>query len=278
MEDVERVIEILKGMGGAVVACSGGVDSTFLLKLVAMSGIRALAVTSVSASHPEWDVRMAAEMAVLTGLPYRTILTRELENPGYSSNGPDRCYHCKNELFADLRRIADEEGLECVLDGSTSDDRLDFRPGLRAARAHGVRSPLMEAGLGKVQIRQCSKRLGLPTWDKPSSPCLSSRVAYGIPITEERLRKISLSESALRELGLREFRVRDHGTVARLEVSPEEFRFALDIRDEIVRKLKKHFKFVSLDLEGFRTGSLNRVLDPGKDFYSQGKAGEGGAG
>ena len=262
MDKLERVIEILKGMDGAVVACSGGVDSTFLLKLAAMSGIRTLAVTSASPSHPEWDLRAASEMAALIGAPHRIIRTDELENPKYSANGPDRCYHCKNELFAALRRIAGEEGLECVLDGSTADDALDFRPGFLAARSHGVRSPLMEAGLGKKEIRWHSRRLGLPTWEKPSSPCLASRVPYGTPITGERLNKIFLSEAALRELGLREFRVRDHGTVARLEVAREEFQFALEIKDEIIKKLKKHFKFVSLDLEGFRSGSLNTALDP----------------
>ncbi|MDA8387403.1 MAG: ATP-dependent sacrificial sulfur transferase LarE [Nitrospiraceae bacterium] len=261
MKDIERLIDILKGMGGAVVACSGGVDSTFLLKLAALSGIRALAVTSASPSHPEGDVRAAGEMAAAIGVPHRTISTGELENPAYSSNGPDRCYHCKNELFAALRRIAEEEGLQSVIDGSTSDDRLDFRPGLKAALAHGVRSPLMEAGLGKDEIRRYSKRLGLPTWDKPSSPCLASRVPYGTPITEERLRRIGLAEEALRGLGLKVFRVRDHGAVARLEVAREEFQFAFDARDEILKKLKTHFEFVSLDLEGFRTGSLNRLLD-----------------
>ena len=261
MEDVERVIEILKGMRGAVVALSGGVDSAFLLKLVGMSGIRALAVTSASPSHPEWDLRAAAEIAALAGVPHKVIRTHELENPEYSANGPDRCYHCKNELFAALRRIAEEEGLECVLDGSTADDLQDYRPGLKAARAHGVRSPLMEAGFGKDEIRLHSRRLGLPTWAKPSSPCLSSRIPYGTPVTEERLRRIFLSEAALRELGLKEFRVRDHGTVARLEVSMEEFRFALGMKDEIVKELKKHFKFISLDLEGFRSGSLNGAID-----------------
>ncbi|MDA8085418.1 MAG: ATP-dependent sacrificial sulfur transferase LarE [Nitrospiraceae bacterium] len=267
----ERLAGIIKGLGSAVVACSGGVDSTFLLKAVKLSGIRALAVTSASASHPEWDVRTAVDMAAATGVAHRIIRTRELENPDYSSNTPMRCYACKDELFRALGEIAKNEGFAHVIDGSTADDISDFRPGLRAARHHGVRSPLMEAGLGKNEIRQLSRQLGLPTWDKPSSPCFASRVPYGTPITEARLARIALSETALRELGLREFRVRDHGDVARVEVAPEEFPFAFGIREGIVERLRAHFRFVCLDLEGFRTGSLNRVLDGGRDM-------DGGAG
>ncbi|MDA8326181.1 MAG: ATP-dependent sacrificial sulfur transferase LarE [Nitrospiraceae bacterium] len=257
---LERLIDIIKGLGSAVVAFSGGVDSTFLLKAVKLSGIRALAVTSASPSHPEWDVRAAVDMAAATGVPHRIIRTRELEDPRYSSNTPERCYSCKDELFTALGEIAAHEGFTHVIDGSTADDLMDFRPGLKAARTHGVRSPLMEAGLGKNEIRELSRRLGLPTWDRPSSPCLASRVPYGTPITEARLRKIALSETALRALGLREFRVRDHGDVARVEVAPEEFQFAVKMKDEIVKALRAHFRFVCLDLEGFSSGSLNRVL------------------
>ena len=261
MVNLERLIEILKDLESVVVACSGGVDSTFLLKAVKLSGVRALAVTSASASHPQWDIETAAGMAAGIGVPHRIIKTRELQNRGYFENTPERCFSCKDELFRELNEIAAKEGFKNVIDGSTADDISDFRPGLKAARAHGIRSPLMEAGLGKNEIRELSRRLGLATWDKPSSPCLASRVPYGTPITEARLGRIALSETALRALGLREFRVRDHGDVARVEVAGEEMEFAFKIKDEIVSALRAHFKFVCLDLEGFRTGSLNRVLE-----------------
>ncbi len=261
---LDRLIELLKGIESAVVAFSGGVDSTFLLKAVKISGIRALAVTSASPSHPQWDVQTAIEMASSIGMPHRLIKTLELENPRYSENSPDRCYYCKSELFSALADIARKEGFGCVMDGSTADDLNDFRPGMKAAGQYGVKSPLLEAGLGKDHIRRLSRELGLCTWDKPSSPCLASRVPYGTPVTEAGLRKLALSEAALRGLGLREFRVRDHGDVARVEVSQEDFDLALAARKEIVSALKGHFRFVCLDLEGFRSGSLNRTIDEKK--------------
>ena len=260
MDSLDRLIEILKGLESAVVACSGGVDSTFLLKAVKLSGIQALAVTSASPSHPERDLQTAIRVAASIGVPHRLINTRELENPGYSGNPPERCYYCKSELFSVLTEIARKEGFNCVTDGSTADDLLDFRPGMRAAALYGVKSPLLDAGLGKEEIRLLSRRLGLDTWDKPSSPCLASRVPYGTPITEAGLKKIALSEDALRGLGLREFRVRDHGDVARVEVSGPEFELALAARKEIVAALKEYFRFVCLDLEGFKSGSLNRAI------------------
>ncbi len=255
---LDRLTGILKGLGSAVVACSGGVDSTFLLKAVKLSGIRALAVTSASPSHPQWDVQTAIEMASAIGIPHKIIKTCELENPAYRENPPDRCYYCKSELFAALTQIARNEGFCCVIDGSTADDLGDFRPGMKAAGELGVRSPLLEAGLGKDEIRRLSRELGLGTWDKPSSPCLASRVPYGTPVTEAGLRKLALSEEALRALGLREFRVRDHGDVARVEVSQADFDRALAAKKEIVAALKGHFRYVCLDLEGFRSGSLNQ--------------------
>ncbi len=257
---LDRLTGSLKALESAVVAFSGGVDSTFLLKAVKLSGIRALAVTSASPSHPKWDVQAAVEMASVTGVPHRLIRTRELENPGYYENPPDRCYYCKSELFSALADIARREGYMCVIDGSTADDLEDFRPGMKAAHELGVRSPLLEAGLGKEQIRRLSRELGLCTWDRPSSPCLASRVPYGTPVTEAGLQRIALCEEALRELGLREFRVRDHGDVARLEVSQADFALALSAKEKIVAALKGHFRFVCLDLEGFRSGSLNRMI------------------
>ena len=261
MGSLDHLIGILKGLGSAVVAFSGGVDSTFLLKAVKMSGIEALAVTSVSPSHPEWDVKTARDMTSEIGIAHRLIETHELENSGYSENSRQRCYYCKSELFAALSEIAQKEGFHHVIDGSTADDLNDYRPGMKAASRYGIKSPLLEAGLGKKEIRNFSRQLGLDTWDRPSSPCLASRVPYGTPITIEGLRKIAQSEIALRRLGLREFRVRDHGDVARVEVSGPDFETALTAKKEIVAALREHFRFVCLDLEGFRSGSMNRVID-----------------
>jgi len=259
--ELKKLIEILEGLESAVLAYSGGVDSTLLLKGIKLAGIKALAVTGTSESMPREDLKDAVKMVKEIGVPHLIIKTRELENRNYAANPPDRCFHCKDELFSLIRDIAVKEHYKNILDGSTIDDFKDWRPGLAAGKAHGVRSPLAEAGLGKKDVRELSKELGLATWDKPSSPCLSSRVPYGMPVTEEKLRRIAEAESFLKDLGLKEFRVRDHEEVARIEARAEDQGKILKYKKEIAGRLRGlGYKFVCLDLEGFRSGSLNRLL------------------
>ncbi len=219
MEDkLEKLIDILKGMEGAVLAYSGGVDSTLLLKMLRLSGIKAIAVTSKSPTTPEHDLADAKRMGGEIGIEHRIIETSEMEDEDFIKNSPDRCFHCKDELFKKLRAIADAEGFSVVVDGANLDDTDDFRPGMRAAEAHGVRSPLIEAGLRKDEIREASRKLGLDTWGKPSSACLSSRIPYGTPITTDALERVAEGERVLREMGFEALRVRDHGAIARIEV------------------------------------------------------------
>lgn len=255
-------------MESAVIAYSGGVDSTFLLKAAAFSGIRLMAVTGFSSTMPEQDLRDAGKFAEALGVPHKVIETAELDNDDFVKNPPDRCYHCKIELFGRLRLIAESEGYRFVLDGSNLDDLDDWRPGRRAAAALDVRSPLIEARMRKQDIRELSRALGLPTWDKPSSPCLSSRFPYGERITLDGLKRVESAESFLRSLGFREFRVRHHGDTARIEIREEDMPVMLDpgVRTSVAEKLKAlGYKFITLDLEGFRSGRMN-----------EGKAKEGG--
>jgi len=250
-------------MESAVIAYSGGVDSTFLLKVAALAGMRSMAVTGVSPTMPRQDFIDAEEMAKALGIPHSIIETSELEKEDFRQNPPDRCFHCKNELFTRLACIAKSGGYRYVLDGSNLDDLDDWRPGRRAALAHGVRSPLIEAGLRKQEIRQLSLELNLPTWNKPSSPCLSSRFPYGEPITAEALARVESAEGVLKSLGFREFRVRHHGETARIEVKETEILRILDpeVRFPIIRNLRAlGYRFVTLDLEGFRSGRLNEAV------------------
>lgn len=254
------LIDILKEMQSALIACSGGVDSTFLLRAAALSGIRALAVTGVSPAMPEQDFLDAREAASSMGIPHREIETRELESDDFRSNPPDRCYYCKNELFGRLKGIAGAEGYRYVIDGSNLDDLDDWRPGRRAASEHGVRSPLVEAGLRKEDVRRLSRELNIPIWDKPSSPCLSSRFPYGEPISLDALKRVGSAEKFLRSLGFRELRVRHHGDTARIELREEDFPKMLqaEIRVSVTEKLRVlGYHFVTLDLEGFRSGKFN---------------------
>lgn len=259
----QKLLDLLREMGGCVIGFSGGVDSTFLFAVAAsVLGQRALAVTATSETYPERELREANELAAKIGGRHRVIVSEELDIPGFAQNPADRCYHCKNELFSKLRKVAEEEHLPHVADGSNVDDRGDYRPGRRALRELGVRSPLEEAGLSKAEIRELSKIMELPTWDKPSFACLSSRFPYGVTITREKLTVVGRAEEALLELGLRTVRVRHHGDVARLELGPEEFgRVVNGLRDEVVRRVKAAgYTYVALDLQGYRTGAMNEAL------------------
>ncbi|MGO8969203.1 MAG: ATP-dependent sacrificial sulfur transferase LarE [Myxococcaceae bacterium] len=250
-------------LGSVLVAFSGGVDSTFVLQVaLEVLGRRAVALTAISASVAPEERREAVRLAQLLGAQHVLVDSAELQNPAYQRNPTDRCYFCKSELYALCERSRAELGLAAVVDGFNADDRLDHRPGHRAAEEARVHSPLAEAGLTKDEIRALSQAAGLPTWDKPAMPCLASRIPYGTSVTEERLVQVGSAESELRALGLRTFRVRYHGEVARLEVAQEELaRFAdSGFRAQVNSALlARGFKFVALDLEPFRSGRLNEA-------------------
>jgi uncharacterized protein len=260
---VEALRASLRARGSALVAFSGGVDSTFVLKVaVDELGDRAVALTAISASVAPEERRAASELARTLGARHLEVDSHELEDPQYAQNPVNRCYFCKSELYAICERARAQLGLAVVVDGFNADDRRDHRPGHRAARESAVFSPLEEVGLSKDEIRAWSKRFGLPTWDKPAMPCLASRIPYGTPVTPERLGQIGTAEAELRRLGIRELRVRHHGEIARIEVDAAELhRFAEpELREAVTGALKAlGFKFVVLDLEPFRSGRLNEA-------------------
>lgn len=259
---LEALLETIRPMKSAVLAYSGGVDSTLVLKALAISGIRSLAVTGVSPTTPAQDIEDAKRLASEAGIEHRTIDTQEMASEDFVQNSLERCFHCKDELFGRLTELAKKEGYAVVLDGSNADDAGDHRPGLRAAKKHSVRSPLMETGFTKTDIREVSRELGLPTWDKPASPCLSSRFPYGVRITPEALGRVSKAEDFMRSRGFTTLRVRDHGGMARIELPESDIGRAIAAREEIAAGLRAlGFDFVSLDMEGFRSGSLNRVIE-----------------
>lgn len=262
MNKVEKLKELLKPLPGVVIAYSGGVDSTFLAVIAReVLGERALAVTAVSPTYPEHQLSEAKEWAARFGINHAVITTNEFAEPNFTANPPERCYYCKMALFRELKKIADEKGNWAVMDGANIDDFSDHRPGHRAARELGVRSPLQEVGLTKQEIRDFSKERALPTWDKPAYACLASRVPYGNEITPEVLKRIELAENFLTSLGLVQIRVRDHFPLARIEVAKNELGLAWDHRELISRKLHEiGYPYVTLDLDGFRSGSMNEVL------------------
>ena len=258
------LLAALQDMGSVIVAYSGGADSAYLAWAAHRAlGDRAVAITADSASLPESHRRDAGGFARAHGIRHESVETREFDNPDYLKNDRDRCFHCKDELFARLDEVARERGIANVVYGVNVDDLGDYRPGQCAAKLHQVRAPLVDAGLTKTEIRELSRRAGLETWDRPASACLSSRIPYGTPVTIQNVKTVDRGEDAIRALGFRQFRVRFHGEIVRIEIAPEELERALTI--EMARAFAAIFKplgfhYVTLDLEGYRQGSLNAVL------------------
>jgi uncharacterized protein len=264
-EKRERLIETLRSYGSCLVAFSAGVDSTVVAKAAQVAlGDRAAAVTGTSASLAAGELDEAVELARLIGIRHEIINTDELADPDYVRNAPDRCYHCKTELYDELVPLAERLGLAVITNGANTDDLGDYRPGMIAAKEHRVRSPLVECGITKAEVRELAAHWGLPVWDKPASPCLSSRVAYGEEVMPERLAMIDRAEQYLREMGLRTVRVRYHrGDLARLEVPHEAISRLAEagVRAGLIEELSKlGFKYITLDLAGFRSGSQNAAL------------------
>ena len=256
--------EVIGAMDGAVVAFSGGVDSALVLRVaVEVLGDRALAVTGKSPAVPARELEEAKELAASFGARYRILETDELSSEGYVANGPDRCYWCKSELFDRLGVVREQEGLEEIIDGTNADDLGDHRPGMKARREREIRSPLVEVGMTKAEVREASRFYGLPTADKPAMACLASRLPYGTSVTPEALARVEAAEEALKALGFRQLRVRHHDDLARIEIDPAELDRALqsEMRAAILRDVRAAgYRWVSIDLEGYRTGSLNELL------------------
>lgn len=260
----QKLFAILEGLGQVIVAYSGGTDSAYLAWAAGhVLGPRAVAVTADSASIPESHKRDAEALARDFGFRHEYIETYEFDNPEYAANNPDRCFHCKDELFTRLEQVGAERGCANIVYGVNKDDLGDYRPGQNAAKIHQVKAPLVEANLTKAEIRELSRLAGLPTWDRPASACLSSRVPYGTPVTKETVKTVEAGEAALKALGFRQFRVRFHGELVRIEVARDEMEKALS--PEMAARFVEVFKplgfhYVTLDLEGYRQGAMNEVL------------------
>jgi uncharacterized protein len=273
MTNGERLVELIRGYGSCAVAFSAGVDSTVVAKAAQLAlGDRAVAVTGASSSLAAGELDEARRLAELIGIRHEVLATDEFADPDYLKNGPDRCYFCKSELYDKIEPLAGRLGLAVIANGANLDDMGDYRPGMTAAAEHSVRSPLVECGFGKAEVRALAAEWQLPIWDKPAMPCLSSRVAYGEEVTPERLAMIDGAERFLRAAGLRELRVRYHkGDLARIEIPAQALpQFCAEpLRSQLVAELKRlGFKYLTLDLEGFRSGSQNLVLIPAEQFVA----------
>jgi pyridinium-3,5-biscarboxylic acid mononucleotide sulfurtransferase len=266
-ERLKQLEGIVAPYGSALVAFSGGVDSSLALAIAAraLPKDEVLAVTSNNETYLPSELDLARNFAATLGVEHLVVNTRELDDPNYASNPTNRCYFCKSTLYSDLAKLASERGYACVVDGANKDDEGDYRPGRKAAKELGVVSPLSVAGVGKAEVRELAKHLGLPSWDKPALACLSSRFPYGQEITAEKLSQVARAEEFLRKEGFRQVRVRHHGEIARLEVAPAEMERAFALREEISAELKDAgFLYVTLDLAGYKSGSLNAALGKGK--------------
>ncbi|WP_211746141.1 ATP-dependent sacrificial sulfur transferase LarE [Paenibacillus sp. Marseille-Q4541] len=259
----DRLQSILREMKSVVVAFSGGVDSTFLLKAAVdtLGADHVLAVTADSETYPTSELEEAKELAALIGVKHLVIETSELAIPGYAENNKNRCYFCKSSLFDHLIPVLEEKSFQNIIYGVIADDMNEHRPGMQAAKERGIRGPLLEAELFKAEIRELSKERNLPTWEKPSFACLSSRIAYGEMITNEKLKKVEKAEAYLKSLGIRQVRVRTHQEIARIEVEPQDMETVLRHHPLIVQELQSYgYKYVTLDLLGYKSGSMNKVL------------------
>ena len=259
---IQDLTSYLEQYESAVVALSGGVDSSLVAKIASqVLGSKAIAVISASESLPESERRLAVELCNEIGIAFREIKTTELLDASYRVNDGNRCFVCKSYLYQELQEFAKRDGYEVVLDGANADDLSDYRPGRRAANENSIKSPLAELGINKSKVREIAKELQLPNWNKPASACLASRVPYGTEVTKEVLAQIEQAEEIMRDAGFLQFRVRHHDSVARIEISPDEFARIIDERESITTQMKQlGYKFISLDLDGFRSGSMNELL------------------